>query len=1194
MPKRKIRVVFLLIVVFVLIVGCGKEEADDRISEVDTAPLPAETVALPQIENDHQPMDSPAAESSVEIACEDVLTPQSKLTRALAHFQDAALEKIDSDVDAVSISFTDVKDYWRAKRWADIFRVPLRLIEGTLSVLSTAYDLLTLSASSQIAIGTAESTSQILSVFATINGVWEAGEKLQLALDGPSYTAAIDEMLEDADATTVPPFGFDRGYYRRTILNHLWGVAGQSPLVIVERASSVQREGLSVVSGALAVRSRIQKSIDLLVAEIEQQGIPDDFPLEECVAQLEDLTSQIVLSKNRSIESIYYDAYLAAGDSYSRHELSTSLGSIGALYAVFGHLAGILDEVLKIETTTEVVKVATAAGNAALFYSGTYSIEGLAEGIKVFTRVAAPTAIVVDLHKILEYGNPEEAYYSIPQEMMLALPIELSNLWMLTGDVESYVRYLAGIPLEQDIPIGESPCIVEVHPGESIQEAIDSAPEGCKVLVHPGVYTESLEILKSLSVEGVGEGSEGVTILGSVDVGDRYTYPGEDYEERTIVLRNLVFDGGTARPVGLDIGPDSVTIENCVVERYARFGIRTQYMGNLKILGCTVQDNTGIGIRVGKIGEAEIRDCEIIGNGHTGIQASWADDIGRQSQILGANNVMRGNGIDLVGAVSASLRCPIVEETSQSLIRVPDDCLDLQTAIDRVRRGGTIVLTAPIETRGVTIWKPVVIRAEGNEPVLLSSRIGHSCVLSVVGGVEGVRVEKLDVVGARVEEFGWLDRDPVVAIYGKATLVDVSVKGLENPVIGVGIGHQGDAELLRCRIEGFLSGIHLIGQCHGLMRDCEISDCFHGIEAKALAECQIDSSSIIECTVGAMSFYLGKLIITKTEIRETGCGINGSAGGWLEISDSIISNSAIDSGQIGHGIYFIGGDHCFKHIESLANVEGKLEVNDCQILANEGYGICLYNPACVEDFDPEQQFSGTITGEGNIIPGSDEQNGNALGSLCPGTSLPVWPDEFLESASPEIPPIEPIPEPILVLDRLTRENVAEFLSQHPVGGKAWVRFERKRGVSKDEIYAVASVLKEQGYIQDYLRSPFGSRFAITWTTRKGSNYLRDPDMEEISESYGGMCRDFDGFVYEQNIMIALYEKDDIRVTGIQQDGSYARVEYMWKRGRTTPIFDILQPVISSNMVEAFSVGERYDYEAYFSLYDDGWRVEICY
>lgn len=378
------------------------------------------------------------------------------LIEGLEDLKDTIVEKIDHDIENVAIAFTDVKDYWRTKRWADIFRVPLRLIEGTLSLLSTAYDLVTLSAGSQMAIGTAESTGQILSVFATLNGAWEAGGKLQLALDGPSYSAALEEMLEDADGTIVEPFGFDRGYYRRTILNHLWGVDGQSPLVVVERAPSIQREGLSVVNGAYAVRSEIQETIDQLVAEIVQQGIPDDFPLEECIAQLEDLTSQIMLSKSRSIESIDYDAYLATASSYSRHEVSTSLGAIGALYAVFGHLAGVLDEVLRIETTTEVVKAATAAGNAALLYSGTYSIEGVAEGIKVFTRTAAPTAIVVDLCKVLGYGNPEEAYYSIPQEMMLVLPIELANLWVLVNDVETSIRYLAGLPLEQE-PLNEAP-----------------------------------------------------------------------------------------------------------------------------------------------------------------------------------------------------------------------------------------------------------------------------------------------------------------------------------------------------------------------------------------------------------------------------------------------------------------------------------------------------------------------------------------------------------------------------------------------------------------------------------------------------------------------------------------------------------------------------------------------------------------
>lgn len=884
----------------------------------------------------------------LEVTIEEKRAETQQLVDSLEQLKTAIVEKIDSDVEAVSISFTDVKDYWRAKRWADIFRVPLRLIEGTLSALSTAYDLLTLSASSQIAIGTAESTSQILSVFATINGVWEAGEKLQLALDGPSYTAAIDEMLEDADATTVPPFGFDRGYYRRTILNHLWGVAGQSPLVIVGRASSLQREGLSVVSGALAVRSKIQKSIDLLVAEIEQEGISDDFPLEECVAQLEDLTSQIVLSQNRSIESIDYDAYLVVGNSHSRHQLSTTLGSIGALYAAFGRLAGILDEVLKIETTTEVVKVATAAGNAALFYSGTYSIEGLAEGIKVFTRVATPIAIVVDLHKVLEYGNPEEAYYSIPQEMMLALPVELSNLWMLANDVETSIRYLANLPLKQEVPVGESPGVVEVHPGESIQQAIDKAPEGAVICLDPGTYKENLVIEDSIILRGQGQTPNTVRII---EAGDSY---------------------GVIQIVGDQ--EIEVTIQNVTVSG-----------GN----------NNGI-IAFGKA-RVSLHNADILNH--------WA-------------------GICIVDAAQATLQ----------------DC------------------------------------------------------------------------------------------------------GVSNNTVGLSAWNTAQAIITNCNLS------------------------------------QNSMSGLLVCDSACVSIK-NSLVVGG----ESGLVVNNSA--QITLQESTLSDN--------------------RRSGVLLSSKAVAEISKCHILCNGKYGVLAYSASCVDAMEEDSKFTGQVTGRGNAIPGPDKPDGNKQGALCPAYPGWPWPEGFLvqefgqqpaqvEEPHPEIPPIEAIPEPVLVLDHLTRESVAEFLSQHPVGGKAWVRFEKKSGVSKDEIYAVASALKEQEYIQDYLRSPFGSRFAITWTTQKGSNYLREPDMEEISEGYQGMSRDFDGFVYEQNIMVALYEKDDIRVTGIQQDGSYARVEYTWKRGRTTPIFDILQPVISSNMVEEFSAGKRYDYEAYFSLYDDGWRVEACY
>lgn len=51
------------------------------------------------------------------------------------------LKKVDSDIDKTAIAFTNVKDYWRSKRWVDIFQVPLRVLQGTLSLLAKAANI---------------------------------------------------------------------------------------------------------------------------------------------------------------------------------------------------------------------------------------------------------------------------------------------------------------------------------------------------------------------------------------------------------------------------------------------------------------------------------------------------------------------------------------------------------------------------------------------------------------------------------------------------------------------------------------------------------------------------------------------------------------------------------------------------------------------------------------------------------------------------------------------------------------------------------------------------------------------------------------------------------------------------------------------------------------------------------------------
>jgi len=47
---------------------------------------------------------------------------KSDLVKALKDLKEAMLKKLDWDIGNTAIAFTDVKDYWRIKRWADTSR----------------------------------------------------------------------------------------------------------------------------------------------------------------------------------------------------------------------------------------------------------------------------------------------------------------------------------------------------------------------------------------------------------------------------------------------------------------------------------------------------------------------------------------------------------------------------------------------------------------------------------------------------------------------------------------------------------------------------------------------------------------------------------------------------------------------------------------------------------------------------------------------------------------------------------------------------------------------------------------------------------------------------------------------------------------------------------------------------------------
>jgi RNA polymerase sigma factor (sigma-70 family) len=368
-----------------------------------------------------------------------------ELVSALEDLRQAMLKKIDSDVGNTARTFTNVKDYWRSKRWADIFTVPLRILEDTVALLAKAVDLPSLVTDVNNGLNTSESAYQVLTVVMMVQDLQEVGEQLHYGLDGPTYVAAVEDMLEAADAVN-PPLEFDAEAYRRVIENHLYGGFQDlpGPVVIPRKSTTIQRDNREFGRGALDVKKDIMRTFNELIADIEADGLPTGFPAQEVIDQLDQLRKDVVRSMGYGTD-VDYKTFLLEGDRHVPHEVETTLGAVGEHNRAFGQIAGAVADKLTIEQRVEVLKVLEAAESTALLWSVTYKVPGVKEEIKVAQKATTLSGIMVGSYDRTFYPNAEELFYMLPQEIVLSsLPTELSNLWMIADDTDQYIRYLLG------------------------------------------------------------------------------------------------------------------------------------------------------------------------------------------------------------------------------------------------------------------------------------------------------------------------------------------------------------------------------------------------------------------------------------------------------------------------------------------------------------------------------------------------------------------------------------------------------------------------------------------------------------------------------------------------------------------------------------------------------------------------------
>ena len=363
---------------------------------------------------------------------------KAELVEALIELKETMLKKIDSDIDNTAIAFTDVKDYWRSKRWADIFTAPLRILEDTLILLAKANDVKSLAMQANTALNNSEAAYEVLTTIMMLQDLQEVGEGLHYGLDGPTYVSSVESMLEAADATYVPPFGDEwENNYRVVIENHLYGVTRDTALVIPRKSTTLQRKNIEFAKGALEVRSNIARTFDNLTTEIESRELPEGFPIDKVIVQIKELKKQVIKSMGYSVEVEYKNHFQGT--------VKTNLGVVGSLYRAFGQTAGRVAEKLEIEQHVEVFKLAETVESAALLYTIAYKIPG-AEEIRITQKVTTLTELSVKPYENTFYSDPEKEFYMLPQEMVLTLPGEVSNLWMIADDTDQYLRHLLAIP----------------------------------------------------------------------------------------------------------------------------------------------------------------------------------------------------------------------------------------------------------------------------------------------------------------------------------------------------------------------------------------------------------------------------------------------------------------------------------------------------------------------------------------------------------------------------------------------------------------------------------------------------------------------------------------------------------------------------------------------------------------------------
>ena len=385
---------------------------------------------------------------------------EAQLKRELAELRKVVLQKIEFDLDDTSRAFAESENMFRSLRMAYSFKTVMDSIKNSFELFGIMEDVIDGIKVKNLIETTVDSSLALGSIFLVVENMKENAGKLEMVFNSGRYVENVKKMVKEA-GSSQPTFGFDVERYRVGIKSQLQTKWGQEVLNVVHRNAKAPCQAINPVGeirleplkGSTETRHYISDVFQKLEKEASEGRISDTNA--KVLITLIQQTKQNVVQSNLS--NLNFTLALPRSSHCDSVQTKITLGRIAPLEKALASTYAAQDKNLKIE---QFVTVKTAA--EAMLSATTYYFKD-GDAIKEVVEATGKVSLAIELGDLVnkkftrQEVDPAELIGSLPQEMLMALPSEFSELVLMVDTLDSFVRKLIIRPQPEPLPFPETP-----------------------------------------------------------------------------------------------------------------------------------------------------------------------------------------------------------------------------------------------------------------------------------------------------------------------------------------------------------------------------------------------------------------------------------------------------------------------------------------------------------------------------------------------------------------------------------------------------------------------------------------------------------------------------------------------------------------------------------------------------------------